>query len=337
MRIGASYQDNGAAFYRCVYPLDAMERRGHTIVPPKHNTGEPDFDTLKTCDVVLVYRRHEREMLGYLTRLRERGIGIVWDNDDDFRNLPKGGQFYKATGGLNGQRLFADTVRIGKTAHAVLTPSEPLAEIYRAAGVENVRRIENYLPHKVSRKPRRHDGVVVGWIAGMEHLGDAKKLGLAETLRELQAVHPDLHVCNVGVNFGLKERYRHEPMVPFRQLPDVMAEFDIGLAPLLDTAFNRSRSDIKIKEYAASRVPWLASPHGPYAGLSENEGGRLVDDDGWYDALDALIRDARARKRLAKAGQKWAKRQTIDTVADAYEALFTEVAERARRPALVSA
>jgi hypothetical protein len=74
----------------------------------------------------------------------------------------------------------------------------------------------------------------------------------------------------------------------------------------------------------------------PYANLGEQHGGRLVDDEGWFAAIDALIGDRRARKRLARAGRSWAKGQTIDAVADRYEAVFVEAASRSARAATVA-
>lgn len=337
MRIGAAFEANAAANYRGVYPLEAMRRRGHTIVWPESETGNPLYEQLGDCDAVLIYRRYEPQLRTTLARLRDRGIGIVWDNDDDFRHLPKGGPFYRSTGGLRGVQLFNETVKIARIAHVVLTPSEHLTAVYRGAGVGDARTIENYLQHKTKRKLKVHDGVVVGWVAGMEHVADAKDIGLAATLRELQAKHADLVVSCVGVNLGLRERYQHQNHVHFLTLPTIMAEWDIGLAPLLDTPFNRARSNIKVKEYAASRVPWLASPVGPYADLGEREGGRLVANDQWFDALDELISDGRARKRLSRAGHSWAKRQTISAVAEQYETAFEDAIQRAREPALATA
>ena len=62
---------------------------------------------------------------------------------------------------------------------------------------------------------------------------------------------------------------------------------------------------MKLKEYAAAGVPWLASPIGPYAGLGEQQGGRLVADDRWYEELVRLIEKPRERRKLAKRGAKW--------------------------------
>jgi glycosyltransferase involved in cell wall biosynthesis len=330
VRIGSTFEPNGAAFYRGVYPLEAMARRGHDIVWPENDTGHPDLAQLRTCDVVFIYRRHEEALRKVLADLAARGIGIVWDNDDDFTAIPKSSPTYKQVGGLRGQQRFSESVRLARLADIVTVTTETLRDRYAAAGLENIRVIDNCLAHKTRRRRRKHDGIVVGWIAGGEHRGDARALELPRVLAELQDVHAELHVECVGVDLGLKQRYRHSASVHFDRLPDVMSGFDIGIAPLVESAFNDARSSIKVKEYAASAVPWLASPRLPYRLLGENHGGRLVGDAGWYDALDDLVRDGRARKRLARAGKSWAKRQTIDSVADQWESVFAEASDAAR-------
>jgi glycosyltransferase involved in cell wall biosynthesis len=130
----------------------------------------------------------------------------------------------------------------------------------------------------------------------------------------------------IGVNLGLPERYRHDRLVAFDELPARIGGFDIGIAPLADLRFNRARSDIKLKEYAASGVPWLASPVGPYLGLGEAEGGRLVSDGDWFEALDRLLSQQREREQLGLAGEAWARRQTIDVAAGRWERVFAEAA-----------
>jgi glycosyltransferase involved in cell wall biosynthesis len=330
VRIGATFEPVAAAWYRGVYPLEAMQRRGHEIIWPENDTGHPKLDQLATCDAILIYRRHEEPLRRAVAKLAGRGVGVVWDNDDDFATIPKDSPWYKEVGALRGQQRFSETVRIARIAHVVTTTTEAVRARYAGAGLPNVHVIDNHLQHKTHRSRRPHDGIVVGWIAGLEHRIDARVLGIAETLRRLQAAHADLRVETAGVDLGLPERYRHVASMHFDRVPDAMSRFDIGLAPLADIPFNTARSSIKVKEYAASQVPWLASPRTPYHGLGEREGGRLVEDDDWAEALDALIRDRRARKRLARAGKAWAKTQTIDAVADRWERVFAEAAERAR-------
>jgi glycosyltransferase involved in cell wall biosynthesis len=329
MRIGAAFEPTAAAFYRGVYPLEAMQRRGHEIVWPEQNSGDPRVGELASCDCVFIYRRHDPPVLQAAKQLAARGVGIVWDTDDDFSAIPKKSPNYKEAGGLRGQRRFADTVRIAKLAHVVTSTTSTLRERYLRAGIPDVQVIENHLPRKQRRRRQRHDGIVIGWIAGMEHTADALELGLPETLSHLQAEFPELLVESVGVDLRLRERYQRHAQVHFDDLPQHMARYDIGIAPLIDIPFNAARSSIKVKEYAASSVPWLASPRTPYFGLGKDQGGLLVADGDWGDQLAALIRDARLRKRLARNGRSWAKSQTIDAVADRWERIYASAADAA--------
>ncbi|HEY6760066.1 MAG TPA: hypothetical protein VI318_11265 [Baekduia sp.] len=333
MRIGGFGLRSMALNYRVLYPLRAMERRGHEVVLPDAG-GLPSPSELRTCDVVLAYRRWDEPARELLTQLKRRGVAIVWDNDDDCLNAPKSRYNRRHTGGMSNKRIFSEMVKTARSAHAVTVTSSPLAKAYANGGVTGIRVLENCLELGDRPRPTPHPGVTIGWIAGSEHSTELTGLGLVEALGALLDKHPLVRVTSCGVKLPLQERYRHVAAAHFDQLPTLMAGYDIGIAPLKDTLFNRSRSSIKVKEYAASGVPWLASPLDPYAGLGEAQGGRLVRDDEWFASLDALIRDAPARERLARSGRAWAETETTEKLADAYEELFAGAVERASgRPA----
>lgn len=333
MRIGALWQHNSAANYRVLSPLLMLADRGHEVVLPPADGMLPS-NKLVSCDAVLIYRRHDTQTYETIRRLKKAGVAVLWDIDDDFLHVPVARRLRRESGGANNRQLFAAVLKAAQLAHVVTTTTEPLAEVLRTAGVRNVFTIDNYIPVD-PRVPRRSRGLTVGWIAGLEHHADAIALRIPQTLQQLQDRHPDLEVTSVGVDLGLHERYRHASHVPFPRLVEVMADFDIGIAPIADTPFNRSRSNIKVKEYAASGVPWLASSVTPYADLGEHHGGRLVEDDEWFEALGSLIKDTVARERLGKAGTVWARQQSIAFAVDRYETLFGDVIERVtgRRPA----
>lgn len=329
MRIGAAFEPTAAAYYRGVYPLEQMMKRGHEIVWPELDSGDLKVNELSGCDVIYVFRRSEEAMRRALSKLAESGTGIVWDTDDDLSAIPRRSPNYKTAGALRGQKRFMETLRMARLANVMMASTEAIRAKYEGAGINDIEVFENYLPPKVKRKRARHDGLVVGWIAGVEHTEDAIELGLRDTLARVLERHPDVVVESIGVDLGIADRYVRHPSAHFTTLPDHMARYDIGLAPIVDIPFNAARSNIKVKEYAASEVPWLASPRGPYVGLGESQGGRLVDDDAWEAALDELIRDKRARKKLAKAGKSWAKTQSIDRQADRFEAILCEAAAQA--------
>lgn len=325
MRLGAAWVPSPNAHYRALWPMTAMAVRGHKIVAGRD--GRVDVELMSGCDLVHIYRRADGETWALVPELVRRGVPIIYDNDDDLSTLPEESPNYEEIAG----HAFGATVGVGRQAQAMTTTNELLAERYRQAGIERVEVIGNYLAPGIARPRMAHDGIVIGWIASGEHFADTARIDIAAALRTVLRAHDQVRVECIGVDLQLPERYRHDLHVPFSELPGRIGGFDIGIAPLADIPWNWARSDIKLKEYAASGVPWLASPIGPYVGLGERQGGRLVDDDGWVDALAHLVVDHKDRRRLARSAEAWARTQTIDAVADQWERLFADVA----RPASV--
>lgn len=318
--------------YRAYQPVMALARKGHEI--HVNRKSEPRFRpaTLLQSDVVLVHRYADRELQGIVGQLTRGGIGVVWDNDDDVAAIPRSNPNYRRLGGANARRVELELAKMVRLANVVTTPSTLLAEKYRAGGASDVRVLENFLPPDFDRvKPQKHDGVVIAWLAGLEHQVDYQQLRLRETLERLLDAHADLRVMSIGLGLGLRsDRYEHTPLVDFFDLARVLSAADIGIAPLTDIPWNQARSNVKLKEYAAAGLPWLASPVGSYVGMGDSEGGRLVADDGWMDALTDLIVNDRARKKLAKRAAKWAKGQAIEKHAHLWERAFEDAIARAR-------
>src|SRR5436189_1718425 len=100
MRIGVVWEDVSNANYRAIFPMQALQRRGHTVVWPPSIHGEADARRLAGCDVVHVYRRLDQRRI--LTDLVRGGVPMTYDNDDDFSNVPKESPDYKKMGGYKG-------------------------------------------------------------------------------------------------------------------------------------------------------------------------------------------------------------------------------------------
>ncbi len=64
--------------------------------------------------------------------------------------------------------------------------------------------------------------------------------------------------------------------------------------------------------------------------MGERQGGLLVPDDGWHDAIERLVLDARARRKLAKRGAKWVKDEHVDAHARAWEEALRDAAAAAQ-------
>jgi glycosyltransferase involved in cell wall biosynthesis len=310
--------------YRAL-PLLQLTRLGHAV--------RLDFDAkaavegaLHDADVVHIHRYHDHDMRQAAQALRDAGVALVWDNDDDLVDSPA-----RVTGALRSQQLRTQMAAAMQLAHVVTTTSEVLAAQYRAWGAEEVHVVENYIPDDYVADAQPHDGTVtIGWTAAREHAYDLKQLDLRTTLERLLGEHPQLRVVGVGLDLGLDAPgYRHQQVVQYEELGREVAAFDIGIAPIVDIPFNRARSNVKVKEYAAAGVPWLASPIGPYAGMGEREGGRLVADDRWHEELTRLVTGKRARRQLAKRGSKWGERQRVRRNLGRWEAVMQRAVDRA--------
>ncbi len=332
MRIAALMPELAVnSLYRSLVPMQALAHRGHAVhIEERNEVRNPE--RLLEADLVHFLRFSHAEMLRMARRLKAAGVAVVWDNDDDLTAIPRENPAYAQLGGLRGQYVFSRMTSMMKMADLVTTPSDVLAERYAEASGTEVRVLENYLPPTFARPERvmPHPGVTIGWLAALEHHVDFEQLRLRETLERLMARHPHITLITIGLNLGLnRNAYIAYPITRYGELPQLMSQFDIGIAPLLDIPFNRARSNVKVKEYAAMGVPWLASPIGPYAQLGEEQGGRLVPDDRWYHELEMLVTDSDARARLAHRGRRWAQGERIEAHVDRWEQAFETAVARA--------
>ncbi|HEX7289525.1 MAG TPA: glycosyltransferase [Conexibacter sp.] len=319
-------------WYRGIGPMVALHQRGHDVVqvwrPRQGILGELVTD----CDLLHIHRAHEPEVLEIARHAKRRGIAVVYDNDDDMRAIPRGDSAHRDYGGFAGDVALREIRRLLQQTDLAIAASVPIAERFSEYGAAHVVQIENYVPDPVLHvsAPPNGDRIVAGWLAGNEHHLDLERMPLRDEVGRALDAHPQLIVETIGCSLRLRhERYRHVRRLDFFDLAPQLATYDVGLAPIADIPFNRARSNIKVKEYAALGRPWLASPIGPYAQLGEKQGGRLVPDGGWAEALGRMVEKPRERRRLAKRARKWGRAQTISAHAERWEQVLTDAVVRA--------
>jgi hypothetical protein len=335
MRLGFIIErDVVNSIYRVLNPMKALSERGHEVLWPSERLEDVPLRELARCDLVHCFRRADR--LGDLEQLARLGVAVSYDNDDDFSVSEMGVRDDKLITGLAARKHNARgskaIVRAIRLADLTTTPSRVLADRYEAAGASRVAVIENHLDKNMFGFGYRskHDGVVVAWVAALEHSVDLPRLDVVGQLEQLLESHPDLRVVSVGLRLPLRtDRYDHVHDVKHNDLLRFVSGIDIGIAPLADTAFNRGRSNVKLKEYSSGGAAWMASPVGPYKELGAREGGVLIEDERWFEALDRMIRSDFTRKRFSRKALRWARSQTIDRFASTWEREFELAIERA--------
>jgi glycosyltransferase involved in cell wall biosynthesis len=334
MKIGAVYTDVNNAYYRAVWPAAGLQARGHEVVHAKVTLDDRvDLRAIEGCDVVHVYRARTPVLAKALARMRRQGTAVVYDNDDDHRLLPEGTADLRSYTGLNGHRGYRNQLQVVRQADVLTTTSALLAERLRADFDGRVEQIENYLgPFQFATGKPDHEGILIGWVAASEHRADAENLRIVDVLRRVMERDPRVRVESVGLKLSLDPaRYRHTDIVPFEELAPFLSRWDIGIAPLSDIPMSHARSNVKVKEYSAAGVPWVASARGPYVRLGRGCGGMLVDDDGWEDALADLAGSRLRRRLMRRQAMAWARTQRIEKHLDRWEDVMHLAVDAAAR------
>lgn len=327
MRVAYLADRNTAnGFYRAVGPMTNLAYRGHDVrqLP---TTGAPSAEPVRDVDVLLIHRYTDARALMLARAAKAHGAAVIWDDDDDGGALPSGTAVHRKYGGIVWERRLKELRRLLPMVDLVTTPSAHLCERMLGYGARRTRAIENFVAGLFLEAPDRRSAgrTTVGWVAANEHQIDTERVPVLTALQQLLDERSDVEIRSVGVGLGLHgDRYVSVKRVPILDLSTELTRFDVGIAPLADIPFNRARSNVKLKEYAACGAAWLASPVGPYAAMGEREGGRLVADDRWYEQLVRLVDRPRERRKLQKRGAKWVSGQTIERSGEAWEAVLAE-------------
>lgn len=159
---------------------------------------------------------------------------------------------------------------------------------------------------------RTHDRITVGWTGSASHTRDHSLM--EEVYAGVVAKHPEVVFSFMGhmqpklikglsrVNWEIKPATTSWDRYPIL-LP--AQGYDIGLAPLIESQFNSSRSLAKWFEYTMTETPVIASEWGAYKDLVDGEEAYLVKTkDGWVDAINHLIENKHDRQRLITNSRK---------------------------------
>ncbi|MFK4781274.1 MULTISPECIES: rhamnan synthesis F family protein [Lactococcus] len=93
--------------------------------------------------------------------------------------------------------------------------------------------------------------------------------------------------------------------VDWKELPALISQIDINLAPLVDSIFNQAKSEIKWIEAGLVKVPTIASNLGSFAEmLIDEETALLANEDEWFDKLEKLIINKALRQEIAENAYK---------------------------------
>lgn len=140
----------------------------------------------------------------------------------------------------------------------------------------------------------KHKGIRIGWRGAYGHTAD---LSLIEPA--IRALKKDYNITFVAL--GLKPEFacEHHEWVACLDYPKKLDSLglDIAVVPLVDSSYNRCKSNIAVQEYSALKIPVVASP-------VENQKNMPIlyasTNFEWYSELEKLIKDKALREKQGK-------------------------------------
>lgn len=317
--------DGAPLRYRARFPAEALEFLG--VDSWIRHYRSPDAVALSLmADVVVVYRvPATRQVLGLIKATRDRGAPVFFDIDDLIFD-PEVAETLPAVqampGGerdhwLQGVRRYRTTL---EACDAFIGTTEML--------VDHVTNVVGLRAHRWSNgvgigparcsdaalaaRSRRAGPLRIGYMSGTtthDHDWRYVEPAVLEVLRRRPATELWLGgpVTPTSALDAFRSRVKRIDMKPWWELPWVLCDLDVNLAPLApDSGFNEAKSAIKWLEAALVETATVASSTQPFREvISDGSNGRLADSpDAFESAILQLLDDEPARLRMARQARR---------------------------------
>jgi glycosyltransferase involved in cell wall biosynthesis len=170
----------------------------------------------------------------------------------------------------------------------------------------------------------------IGWSGGSGHDRDLKVIipVIKEIIKKYKNVRFTLtgDPLVVAKEFGNNKQVRCSAgWVQPIDFPEYSAKLgvDIALAPLVDSNFNRAKSNIRWLQASALKIPVVASDVGPY---KDTNALKCSSTEEWVLALESLIQDPLKRKQMGQDGYDRVKKEfNLAAIAKQYQKILEEV------------
>jgi hypothetical protein len=324
-----------------------LEEQGFKVIPADDYRCAPRLlaQVVANASSVITQRAIKKRCKLYATLLelaRHHGVPVIFDTDDLLIDVPESHPDHAVY-----QRRKLHALKPLLDADLAVASTPELAK-YLAPFQETLV-LANQLPAALWRTrgssssdssdatPRPE--LTIGYVGTRTHAADLQMVENA-ILRVLEQRSPAVGFLSVGVPLSPKLRgHRHaRVLMPAKSIQHDYSEFarfaltlsiDVGIAPLLDTPFNRCKSDLKFLEYAAMGVPGVFSALPPYRRIRHGANGFLATNRRqWEDCLNELLNSADLRRKVAaSAGEELATAGVSPA-----PTTWTQIIQQAREP-----
>jgi hypothetical protein len=337
---------DGCAFYRLIWPGLALAARGHDVrvVMPEERDDDRWQLTAKTrgdeivdviyppdADVLVLQRVTHEKLSQVIPLMRAKGLTVVIDMDDDLSRVNPQNPAYSWLHPRNGTaHNWDNAARACRDATWVTVSTPALQKVYGRPGHSTV--LHNMVEERALDLVGAADTGCFGWTGNLKsHPDDPQVMGstVQRLVREGFPFHMIGNTTGVAQEFRLTEEQvnRTAPMDTTVWV-DSLSALHVGMAPLADTLFNKSKSWLKPLELSARGVPTVMSPRDEYRRIHARGAGVLAPTaKDFYREIRRLMTDAAWHAEVAHRSREAIRDLTIE--ANAWR--WAEVWESAHR------
>lgn len=321
---------NAADYLRTVSPFTMIQKNTshqvtfrdvimdakHTYDPFSRETENEYLSIGKNYDIAWMSYNHAPIFFGYLHIMQDTSpFKFVYDYDDNLLDLdfsnpvaaverikdPREGS--KIEGVLQDLRYICTTSSYLTKRIKNFKGEYPHG--YQIHTIPNFIDSNLYIPQTKKRKKR----LKIGFYGSVSHQSDITMKSVVQALGHIRKIYDvDLEIIGNFIPHSLDclgEYVSVEGDPDYFRWIDIWKEkvtqWDIAIAPLRDTPFNRARSELKYLETAAAGVPLIASKVDVYT--SKNIIQAKTKDE-WVGALSLLIENPKYRSELGMRAQE---------------------------------
>ena len=325
-------------YYRIVKPAEQIKDHDVTIIGSELDTygvsinrWENVFDEF---DIFWTGYFSERwaamSLLYWRDKLKKK---VVIDLDDNYLDIPESNHLYdRFKPGKQDRAMLGTLISL---ADALTVSTYPLKERLdlHLRSIHNIKKPIFVIPNmndvndwRAKKAKLDKKRITIGYSASNSHYDDI--MMFAPALRRIMEKYPNVHFQAIGTiekekipqyfnGFNddcLNRIWLGRAESVFTKYPKLLGsqKWDIGIAPLVDTAFTRSKSHIKWMEYAMFEIPTIASYVYPYfmpikgrKTITDGKNGILARSHEWFDKLEMLILDKEMRETIGKNAKQY--------------------------------
>lgn len=332
-------QEWNCSEWNCIIPAKAINKTGKHTANTMHinefvkNTPEAQ-ELCKKADIIVVERNYFGDTLTMIQFWKVRGKTVIAIFDDAYDIMHPQNVSYRFWN--YGEITFKDQEGKEQVAKMLPLPLEQfkwglrlmkgaqVPSVYLAQDwskytptyyVHNYLDIDKYMNIEPLH-PHPKEEIVIGWCGSMSHHSSFTDSGVLDALRKITKRYPQVKVLIGGDKriYDLLETKNKffQPYVPAEQWTPLLKSIDIGLAPL-SGEYDKRRSWIKVMEYMALKIPWVASTYPTYDELHDY--GTMTNNGytNWERSLSSVIDNYSVHKEKAETlGYDFALEQSSD-------------------------